>query len=94
MGWCEKRYYTPYYFRNRIAAEYFHAFPGLPFDISWVAIILCGIPIILEAVIGLVTAFDIKADVLVSLALIASVIIGEDFAAGEVAVIMQLGALL
>lgn len=72
----------------------FHAFPGLPFDISWVAIILCGIPIILEAVIGLVTAFDIKADVLVSLALIASVIIGEDFAAGEVAVIMQLGSLL
>ena len=55
---------------------------------------LCGIPIILEAVIGLITAFDIKADVLVSLALIASVIIGEDFAAGEVAFIMQLGALL
>ncbi len=54
----------------------------LPFDASWAAIILCGIPIILEAVIGLVTAFDIKADVLVSLALIASVCIGEDFAAG------------
>lgn len=54
----------------------------LPFDTSWAAIILCGIPIILEAVIGLVTAFDIKADVLVSLALIASVCIGEDFAAG------------
>ena len=68
--------------------------PGLPFDPAWAAIILCGIPIILEAVIGLVTAFDIKADVLVSLALIASVLIGEDFAAGEVAFIMQLGALL
>ena len=54
----------------------------LPFDASWAAIILCGIPIILEAVIGLVTAFDIKANVLVSLALIASVCIGEDFAAG------------
>ena len=66
----------------------------LPFDIAWIAIILCGIPIILEAVIGLITAFDIKADVLVSLALIASVCIGEDFAAGEVAFIMQLGALL
>ena len=65
-----------------------------PFDLAWVAIILCGLPIILEAVIGLVTAFDIKADVLVSLALIASVCIGEDFAAGEVAVIMQLGSLL
>ena len=66
----------------------------LPFDAAWIAIVLCGIPIILEAIIGLVTAFDIKADVLVSIALIASVIIGEDFAAGEVAFIMQLGALL
>ena len=66
----------------------------LPFDAAWVAIVLCGIPIILEAIIGLVTAFDIKADVLVSLALIASIIIREDFAAGEVAFIMQLGALL
>ncbi len=66
----------------------------LPFDMAWFAIVLCGVPIILEAVIGLVTAFDIKADVLVSMALIASVCIGEDFAAGEVAFIMQLGALL
>ena len=69
-------------------------FLPLPFDPAWAAIILCGVPIILEAVIGLVTAFDIKADVLVSIALIASVIIGEDFAAGEVAFIMQLGGLL
>ncbi len=66
----------------------------LPFDPAWIAIALCGVPIVLEAVIGLVTAFDIKADVLVSLALIASVVIGEDFAAGEVAFIMQLGGLL
>lgn len=66
----------------------------LPFDMAWVAIVLCGIPIILEAVIGLVTAFDIKADVLVLLALIASICIGETFAAGEVAFIMQLGGLL
>lgn len=67
---------------------------SLPFDIAWVSILLCGVPIILEAIIGLVTSFDIKADVLVSLALIASVCIGEDFAAGEVAFIMQIGALL
>ena len=66
----------------------------LPFDAAWIAIILCGIPIVVEAIIGLITAFDIKADVLVSLALIASICIGEDFAAGEVAFIMQLGALL
>ena len=66
----------------------------LPFDASWIAIILCGAPIVIEAIIGLVTEFDIKADVLVSIALVASVIIGEDFAAGEIAFIMQLGALL
>ena len=66
----------------------------LPFDIAWAAIVLCGVPILMEAFIGLVTAFDIKADVLVSLALIASVAIGEDFAAGEVAFIMQVGGLL
>ena len=76
-----------------LAASLMHIRPA-GIDPAWAAIILCGIPIILEAVIGLVTAFDIKADVLVSMALIASVIIGEIFAAGEVAFIMQLGALL
>lgn len=77
-----------------LVVSIFHLMPGLPFDAAWIAIVLCGIPIIMEAVIGLVTVFDIKADVLVSLALIASVCIHEDFAAGEVAFIMQLGALL
>ena len=76
-----------------LVASIFDLLP-LPFDAAWVAILLCGIPIVLEALIGLITAFDIKADVLVSLALIAAVLIGEDFAAGEVAFIMQLGALL
>ncbi|MCD7854767.1 MAG: cation-translocating P-type ATPase [Clostridiales bacterium] len=65
-----------------------------PFDIVWVSVILCGVSIILEAIIGLITSFDIKADVLVSIALIASICIGENFAAGEVAFIMQLGSLL
>ena len=67
---------------------------GILFNTAWIAILLCGIPIIKEAIEGLVTRFDIKADVLVSLALIASVIIGEIFAAGEVAFIMQIGSLL
>ena len=58
------------------------------------AILLCGLPILLEAVTGLITRFDIKADVLVSLALLASICIGETFAAGEVSFIMQIGALL
>lgn len=63
-------------------------------NLSWVAIILCGIPIIKGAIVGLITEFDIKADVLVSLALIAAVISGEIFAAGEVAFIMTIGAYL
>lgn len=67
---------------------------NLKFDAAWVSIILCGTPIIKGAVEGLIKEFDIKADVLVSIALIASVLIGEIFAAGEVAFIMTLGALL
>ena len=66
----------------------------LHFNLSWVAIILCGLPIIKEAATCLYEEFDIKADVLVSLALIASVIIGEIFAAGEISVIMTIGTLL
>ncbi len=72
----------------------FHLFPRFPFDFAWISIILCGVPILLEAIIGVVTRFDIRADVLVSLALIASVATGEFFAAGEVAFIMQIGGLL
>ncbi len=73
--------------------DFFHL-GNLPFDAAWAAIVLCGIPIIKGAVVGLVTEFDIKADVLVSIALIASAVIGETFAAGEVAFIMALGAYL
>lgn len=66
----------------------------LPFDPAWIAIVLCGIPILKGAIVGLVTNFDIKADVLVAMALVAAVYIGEIFAAGEVAFIMSLGSLL
>jgi len=68
--------------------------PGGRIDLSWIAIVLCGYPIVRGAAVGLVTKFDIKADVLVSLALIASLLIGETFAAGEVAFIMMIGSWL
>lgn len=67
---------------------------SLPVNAAWAAILFCGIPIVKGAVIGLITEFDIKADVLVAIALAASVFIGEIFAAGEVAFIMALGAYL
>ena len=62
--------------------------------ISWIAVVLCGIPIFKECIEGLVKEFDIKADLLVSMAIIASIIIGEVFAAGEIATIMAIGGFL
>ncbi|MDR3316091.1 MAG: cation-translocating P-type ATPase, partial [Coriobacteriales bacterium] len=66
----------------------------LPLDTAWLAILLCGIPIVKGALVGLIREFDIKADMLVSIALIASIIIGEVFAAGEIAFIMTIGSFL
>lgn len=67
---------------------------GLPFDLAWLAIIFNGLPIVWGAAEAMYKEFDVKADLLVSLALIAAVIIGEYFAAAEIAFIMQLGAML
>lgn len=63
-------------------------------DLAYIALILCGIPIIYGSIIGLIKEHDIKADVLVSIAIIASVYIGQIFAAAEIAVIMEFGGLL
>ncbi len=80
------------------AAALIFSFAGLrgplPFDPAWIAAVLCGFPILQGAVVGLVTSFDVKADVLVAMALLAALYIGEIFAAGEVAFIMSLGSLL
>lgn len=65
-----------------------------PFDPAWIAVALCGLPIVLEGFFGLVLRFDVKADVLVGIALVASVLTDEVFAAGEVAFIMQIGEML
>ncbi len=73
--------------------SFFHI-GNLPIDPAWITILLCGIPIIKGAITGLIREFDMKADVLVSIALVASVLIGEIFAAGEIAFIMAIGAYL
>lgn len=64
------------------------------FNPAWIAIVLCGLPIVLGAIVGVVKDHDITADVLVALALIGSLILKEFFAAGEVAFIMQIGSIL
>lgn len=77
-----------------LAASIFKWLPGMPFDPAWVAIAVSGIPIVYGAVKGLITESDVTADVLVAIALVAAVAIGEYFAAGEVAFIMQIGKVL
>lgn len=77
-----------------LAFSFFGLRGPLPFDPAWIAVALCGFPILKGAIVGLATSFDVKADVLVAMALIAAVCIGEIFAAGEVAFIMSLGSLL
>ncbi|MGN1024306.1 MAG: heavy metal translocating P-type ATPase [Lachnospiraceae bacterium] len=67
---------------------------GRTLDPAWIAVVLCGVPIVAGAAAALVRERDITADLLVSLAILASLGIGSYFAAGEVAWIMQLGSLL
>ncbi len=63
-------------------------------DSAWVAVILCGLPIIAYAFKKFFKSGNIRAGMLVSVAILASLGIGEVFAAGEVAFIMTLGELL
>jgi heavy metal translocating P-type ATPase len=67
---------------------------GMAVDPAWVAIVLCGTPILWDAATGLILRHDIKADVLVAIAIIAAIALGEWFAAGEVALIMEIGGFL
>ncbi len=67
---------------------------NLKIDPAWIAILLCGLKIIIGAIVGIIKDHDITADLLVSLAIIGSLILKEYFAAGEVALIMEIGSLL
>lgn len=60
----------------------------------WIPIVICGVPIVIGAIIGLFRDHNITADVLVAVALTASVIIGEYDAAAEISIIMQIGSFL
>jgi len=67
---------------------------AFPVDPAWIAIVVCGAPILWDAVTGLLLHHDIKADVLVAIAIVAALYLGEWFAAGEVALIMEIGGFL
>jgi len=64
------------------------------FDPAWITVLICGLPVFYYAVTTL--AFDkmISTSLLISIAMIAAIAIGELFAAGEVAFIMAIGGIL
>ena len=61
---------------------------------AWGAVIISGIPMLLLALTRLIREKWISSALLIAIAMVASLLIGEIFAAGEVAWIMALGALL
>lgn len=64
------------------------------FDPAWITIIISGIPMLYLALTRLFYQKWISSALLISIAMIASMAIGEIFAAGEVAFIMAIGAIL
>lgn len=61
---------------------------------AWICIIISGVPLIYLAITRLIYEKWVSSALLITIAMIASLSIGEVFAAGEVAWIMALGALL
>ena len=66
----------------------------VPIDPAWVTVILSGYPLLYLAITRLVYQKWISSCLLISIAMVASLFIGELFAAGEVAFIMSIGAIL
>ena len=66
----------------------------VPVDPAWVTVILSGYPLLYLAITRLVKQKWISSCLLISIAMAASLFIGELFAAGEVAFIMAIGAIL
>lgn len=66
----------------------------LYFDPAWITIVCCGIPILYGSLRRLIVMKQIKAGLLISIAMIASIIRGHLFAAGEVVFLMAMGGLL
>ena len=70
---------------------------NLPVDPAWVTVIISGIPLLYLAVWRIIHnpgISKISSALLITIAMIAAIIIGDLFAAGEVAFIMALGAIL
>lgn len=70
---------------------------NLPVDPAWATVIICGIPLLYLAVWRIIHnpgISKISSALLITIAMFAAIAIGDLFAAGEVAFIMALGAIL
>lgn len=63
-------------------------------DPAWITVVICGIPLLYLAVTRLIFQRWVSSALLICIAMVACIFIGELFAAGEVAFIMAIGALL
>lgn len=66
----------------------------LPVDPAWVTVVISGLPLLYLALTRLIFQKWISSALLISMAMVASIAINELFAAGEVAFIMAIGAIL
>lgn len=69
----------------------------LPIDPAWVTVMICGLPLLYLAVWRIIHnpgISKISSALLITVAMFAAIIIGDLFAAGEVAFIMAIGAIL
>ncbi|MBR6717334.1 MAG: cation-translocating P-type ATPase [Oscillospiraceae bacterium] len=74
-----------------------HTGTKLPADPAWVTVIICGIPLLYLSVWRIIHnkgISKISSALLITAAMIAAICIGDLFAAGEVAFIMEIGAIL
>lgn len=70
---------------------------NLPVDPSWITVVISGIPLLYLAVWRIIHnpgISKISSALLITIAMFAAIVIGDLFAAGEVAFIMAIGALL
>ena len=82
-----------------LAASFFLPMTGYPWaeNLAWVTVIVCGLPLLYLSAFRLVRNEGIRkisSALLISMAMAAALLIGDLFAAGEVAFIMSVGALL
>lgn len=69
----------------------------MPFNPAWITVFICGIPLLYLAVWRMIHnkgISKISSALLISIAMLAALVIGDVFAAGEVAFIMEIGAIL